>query len=256
MFEALIFAAAIAAFVYVAGLPLRAIVVLPEGQQRSGSIGGTVWSHNRSGVYIRNRSIPVNPNTDRQSAVRNAVRSLAILWETVLTQNQRDAWDVYAANVSWQNKLGVTISLTGLNHYIRSNTELVTLGFGRIDDAPVIFNLAAAELNLGCAATENNQTLSITFDDTLPWATEVGAFQHFSVGIPQNASRRFFGGPWRYVVSVAGETPAVSPKLAVCPFPFADGQRLWVRSRIMRADGRLSQFAQVNFLATAGTPTG
>ena len=58
--------------------PLGVKVVLPEGQQRSGSIGGATWSHNSSGAYIRARSIPVNPNTDRQNAVRVAVRNLAI----------------------------------------------------------------------------------------------------------------------------------------------------------------------------------
>jgi hypothetical protein len=34
-------------------------------------------------------------------------------------------------------------------------------------------------------------------------------------------------------------------------FPFAEGQRLWVRSRITRGDGRLSEFAEINFLAIA-----
>ena len=228
-----------------------ALIVLPGGEQRSGSIGGQVWSHNRSGAYIRARSIPVNPNTDRQVAVRNAVRSLAIAWDLILTQAQRDAWDLYADNVTWKNRLGQDVNLTGLNHYIRSNTQLVALTFGRIDDAPTIFDLAAAELSLGCTASEATQQLSITFDDTEVWATEVGAYQHFLVGAPQNGGMSFFGGPWRYVTSVAGVTPAVSPKLATCPFPFAEGQRIWLRSRIMRADGRLSEFAQVNFLAAA-----
>ena len=228
-----------------------ALVKLPEGQQRSGKQGGMVWSHNRTGPYVRERAVPVNPNTDRQVAARNAMRALAIRWETTLTQAQRDAWDTYAANVTWQDALGRSIFLTGLNHYIRSNVIQVQLGFEITDDAPTIFDIAAAELSLGCTATEALQQLSITFDDTATWASEAGAFQYFFLGIPQNASRKFFGGPWRYVTAVAGVTPAVSPKLATSPWPFAEGQRLWLRSRIMRADGRLSQFAQLNFLAAA-----
>lgn len=228
-----------------------ALVRFPEGQQRSGSTGGAVFSHNRYGAYIRARSIPVNPNTDRQVAVRNAVRSLTIAWANTLTQGQRDAWEVYASNVNWVNKLGDAVNLTGLSHYVRSNTINVSLGFTRVDDAPIIFNLAESELALGCTASEATQTLSITFDDALPWATEVGAFQHFYLGLPQNPSIKFFGGPYRYVVSVAGEVPAVSPKAATAPFPFAEGQRLWLRSRIQRADGRLSEFAQLNFLGAA-----
>lgn len=228
-----------------------ALIRYAEGQQRSGSTGATVYSHNRFGAYIRARSVPVNPNTDRQVAVRNAVRGLTIAWQNVLTQDQRDAWDVYGDNVSWQNKFGDTVNLTGLNHYIRSNTVLVSLGFGRIDVAPGIFNIAAAELVLGCTASAATQILTFTFDDTEVWANEAGAFQHFYMGIPQNASIKFFGGPYRYVVSVAGVTPAVSPLPATAPFPIVEGQRIWVRSRIMRADGRLSEFAQLNFLCAA-----
>lgn len=228
-----------------------ALIRYAEGQQRSGSTGGTVYSHNRFGAYIRARTVPVNPNTDRQVAVRNAVRALTIAWANTLTQIQRDAWDVYASNVPWQNKFGDDVRLTGLAHYVRSNTQMVALNFGRIDAAPAIMNLAAAELLLGCTASEATQQLDITFDDTEPWATEAGAFQHFYLGVPQNASITFFGGPWRYITSVAGITPAVSPKLATAPFPIADGQRLWLKSRIMRADGRLSELAQLNFLCAA-----
>jgi hypothetical protein len=228
-----------------------ALVVLPEGTQISGSAGGTTWSHNRSGAYKRNRSVPVNPNTERQVAIRNAIRALTIAWANTLTQAQRNGWDAYAANVVWKNKLGQDITLTGLNHYVRSNTQSVALGFARIDDAPVIFDLATAELNLGCTASEATQQLSITFDDTATWASEAGAFQHFFLGIPKNAAVTFFGGPYKYVVSVAGVSPAVSPKLATSPWPIAEGQRLWLRSRILRADGRLSEFALVNFLCAA-----
>ena len=57
-----------------------ALIRYAEGQQRSGSIGASVYSHNRYGAYIRARSVPVNPNTDRQVAIRNAIRALTIAW--------------------------------------------------------------------------------------------------------------------------------------------------------------------------------
>jgi len=226
-------------------------VVWAEGQQRSGRLGATIASHNAAGAYLRAGSIPVNPNTDRQVAIRNAVRALTIDWANVLTQSERDAWDVYAANVSWFDVFGAAIKLQGLNHYVRSNVQNVALGFGRLNAAPTIMNIGAAELALGCTASEATQQLSITFDDAKVWATEAGAFQHFYMGLPQNASIKFFKSPFRYVVSVAGVTPAVSPLAATAPWPFAEGQRIWLQSRIMRADGRLSEFAQVNFLAAA-----
>lgn len=228
-----------------------ALVRLGDGQQRSGSIGGTVYSRNRSGAYIRARSIPVNPNTARQVQFRNALRSLSIAWQIDLTQAQRDAWNVYGANVTWQNKLGDSINLTGLNHYLRSNVTLVGLGKPRVDPAPVIFTLAAAELSLGATASEATQQVTVTYDDTQAWANEAGAFQFFYLGRPQNGGIAFFKGPYRFVNLADGATPAVSPGIFAATFPFAAGQRLWVRSRIIRADGRLSEFAEVNFLGAA-----
>jgi hypothetical protein len=228
-----------------------ALIRFAEGQQRSGSIGGTVFSHNRSGAYIRARSVPVNPNTERQVDIRNAARSLSIAWENTLTQGERDAWDVYAANVGWINKLGDAIHLTGLNHYIRSNTISIALGKARIDAAPIIFNLATAELALTATASEATQQLTIDYDDTAPWANEPGAFQFFYMGLPQNSGIKFFASPYRYANLGDGSTPAVSPLITLAPFPFGAGQRIWIKSRILRADGRLSEFAQFDFLGAA-----
>lgn len=230
-----------------------AVVVLPEGQQRSGSIGGATWSRNRYGQYLRNRAVPVNPNTDRQVAVRNAMQTLTILWQNTLTQAQRDAWDTYGANVNWKNALGQTVTLTGLNHYVRSNTQLVVEGLSRIDAAPTIFNLAAAETALVVTASEATQSLSLAFDDTQDWCDEDGAAQWFFQGIPVNAAIKFFGGPYRRCQRVDGSStsPPTSPVSATAQWPIAEGQRIWVRSRILRADGRLSEYAVHNFLCAA-----
>lgn len=230
-----------------------ALVVLPEGQQRSGKQGGMVWSHNAGGPYARNRAIPVNPNTDRQVAVRNATRFLAIAWDQTLTQAQRDAWDTYGLNVPWTNRLGQSILLTGLNHYIRCNAPLLISGLTRIDAAPAIFLLAAAEQALAVTASEAAQQLSVGFDATAPWANEAGGFQFAYMGVPQNGSRKFFGGPWRLADVIVGDNvaPPASPVLMAVPWPIAAGQRIWVRTRVARADGRLSEFAQVNFLSAA-----
>lgn len=228
-----------------------ALVVLPEGQQRSGSIGGTVWSHNRSGAYVRNRSVPVNPNTDLQVAARNAVRSLAINWDTVLTQAQRNAWMLYALNVSWKNRLGQNINLTGLNHYIRCNSPRVANGIAAIADAPVIFDLCNADLGLTATASEATQDLTIDGDPAGPWIGEVDAWQFYSMGAPQNGGIHFFNGPWRHLTAVPGAGPPPFPIVIAAVFPIAEGQRLWVRVRRARGDGRLSEFAQTNFLCAA-----
>lgn len=231
--------------------PLSALVVLPEGTQISGSIGGTTWSHNRFGAYKRNRSVPVNPNTARQVAVRNAVRSISIAWDETLSQAQRDAWNVYAANVTWLNKLGQSTNLTGLNHFVRCNTPRVMNAIARVDAAPTQFDLATAELELAVTASEATQDLTINGAAGAAWVGEADAWQFMFMGLPQNGGIGFFGGPYRQVTAVPGAGPPPFPVVIAAAFPFVENQRVWVRTRIARGDGRLSEFAEVNFLAGA-----
>lgn len=230
-----------------------ALVRWAEGQQRSGSIGGSVYSHNRAGAYIRARSVPVNPNTNRQVEVRNYVRSLAIAWQMTLTPAQRDSWNMYGAAIAWQNALGDLITLTGLNHYIRSNVPRLLCGLARIDDGPAFFELATAELALGATASEATQQVTVTFDDTADWCSEDESVQVIYMGRPQDSGIGFFNGPWRRLLCIEGDSvaPPASPAPAtlVPDWPIAAGQKIWLRSRIGRADGRLSQFAQTTFLA-------
>lgn len=233
-----------------------ALIRFAEGQQRSGSIGASVYSHNRFGAYIRARSVPVNPSTDRQVLVRGFVDNLQIAWNTVLTQAQRDDWNEYGANVNWQNALGETVHLTGPNHYVRTNTNVLLAGLTRIDDPPVIFDVAQSEQALAVVASEAAGTLSVAFDDTADWCSEDGAGQLVHMGIPVNPGKTFFKGPFRYADVLLGDSvaPLTSPQViaaADVPWPFNEAQRIWVQTRILRADGRLSKFAQTNFLAVA-----
>lgn len=251
MFETLLLTAVVAALIYAVALPAGVLIVLPEGTQMSGSIGGTTYSRNRFGAYKRNRSVPVNPNTDRQVAVRNAVRSISIAWETQLSEQQRGGWETYAAAIDWQNRLGQTVNLTGLNHFIRSNTPRVISRIARVNEAPVIPELAIAELELDAAASEATQDLTINGDGAAPWVGEADAWHFVYMGRPQAAGIKFFGGPWRLLTAIPGAGPPPYPAVAAAPFTVTDGQRIWVRTRIARGDGRLSEFAQVNFLAAA-----
>jgi len=228
-----------------------ALIRFPEGQQRSGSSGGTVFSHNRYGAYIRPRSIPVNPNTDRQAVVRNAVKSLTIRWAIVLTQLQRDAWDLYAELTPWTNKFGDTVYLTGLNHYVRCNTPRVQWVIAPIDAAPTYFNLGAPDTNLSATASEATQQLTVDGDPAGYWIGEPDAWYFIAMGVPQNPGIKFFDGPWRQISALPGQGPPPFPAIIDTAWPFAEGQRIWVQTRVARGDGRLSTFARYNFLTAA-----
>lgn len=208
-----------------------------------GSIAGNVFSRNRYGAYVRSRTKPINPNTALQQAVRAGLASLTVRWASTLTPAQRTAWNLYAANVVMLNKLGENMNLSGFNHYIRSNTVANMVPYPLVDDGPVVFEIPEQDPTLAVTASEATQVLTIAYDDTLDWATEDLAYMFFFQGTPQNAQRNFFGGPWRFIGSVAGVDPGppVEPHAAAAAFAIAEGQRDWVYARIQRADGRISQ---------------
>lgn len=58
-----------------------------------GSMGGRTASTSRGGVgYFRARVIPRNPRSLLQLASRAAVASAAVLWRTILTEDQQELW--------------------------------------------------------------------------------------------------------------------------------------------------------------------
>ncbi len=208
-----------------------------------GSAGGNTYSRNRFGAYMRNRTKPVNPNTDRQGVVKAAMAFLTDRWSQTLTANQRTAWNLYGSSVAMLNRLGETIYLTGFNHYIRSNLSRKQAQRPVIDAGPVVFEIPAGDPTFSITASEGTQDVSFNYDITMDWALEDGAFIFLFEGKPQNAQRNFFDGPWRNVGNKGGADPGpiVSPYDRPSAYGIAEGQHLWGYARISRVDGRLSQ---------------
>lgn len=218
-----------------------------------GSIGGQTFSRNTYGNYIRSRTKPVNPQSTRQSEVRAILSQLMQSWANTLTETQRAAWNVYANNVPRLNKLGEAIKLTGINHYLRSNAPVLLAGLTRVDDAPTTFTLPGEDPLFDITADATAQEIDVTFDDTRDWLDEDGGFMQVAVGAPQNASVNFFDGPWRIAGTIEGDSVAAptSPATISVPYPIAADQKIFVKARIGRADGRLSDFFRETTIATA-----
>lgn len=209
----------------------------------SGSLAGDTFSHNRYGRYVRARTTPVNPNTAGQVKVRSTLTMLTARWAQTLTAGQRTAWNLYAANVVMTNKLGEAINLSGFNHYLRSNVYR-SLGDRPIVDAgPVVFELPEKDPTVSMTGSEATGHISLTFDDTMDWCAEEGSLVILQNGVPQNAQRNFFNGPWHMYGRMVGDavTPPTTPLDADYWYTLAEGQRIWLALRISRADGRLSE---------------
>lgn len=208
----------------------------------SGSVGGNVFSHNRFGQYMRLRSIPVNPQSQRQNKIRAAIQSLSAAWSGVLTAAQRAAWELYAANISRTNAVGGAIKLTGFNHYIRANSVRVQSDLAEVDDGPTTLTLPGADPIMVGTVDEAGQQISVAFDDTLDWVDQDDGHLLIFMSQPKAAGVKFVGGPFRLAGTIDGDstTPPTSPTVLAAPFPVTEGQVIVVRARISEEDGRLS----------------
>lgn len=223
----------------------------------SGSLGGTTYSHNRYGQYVRRKAIPVNPNTARQAVNRSRFSAAVIAW-FALTAAQRTAWDTYAANVPVTDSLGQSINLTGQAMYVRSYTAITGALLTAPTDAPVVYNLGDIDPTLTLtAAAEDTNIVGFSFDDTLAWCDEDNAALVLYQTRPQSITRAYNGQPTRRCVTLPGDsvTPPASPETytaTTAAYTLSAGNVIRCAARIIRADGRVStEFLTNTFTVTA-----
>ena len=104
----------------------------------SGSIGGTVFSRNRGGPYVRNRSVPVDPNTQSQQNVRSILATQSSSWADQ-TDAVRAAFRNWATQNPVINALGHSILLSGQQAFVQLNARLA-LDAQTLLTAPPIIN--------------------------------------------------------------------------------------------------------------------
>jgi len=211
--------------------------------QISGSIGGDVHARNRSGNYIRPRTKPINPNSERQEFIRAVVSLLAEWWHTNLTVVERGLWNTYAAAVAMKNRLGETIHLTGFNHFIRTNCPQRMLGESIIEAAPTTLSLMQKDETTLCAEEDiAAQTFTFTFDNT-GWGpgADLKYWLCFYQGQPQLVSRFFYNGPWRFMSAAGTVAGALGTQTLPAEFSFALAQKVWFQARMISQSGRTSE---------------
>lgn len=213
-----------------------------------GSAGGLTISRNRGGQYARARVTPVNPNTSFQQDVRNALGGAQVEWRTVLLQAQRDAWDVYAENTGWLNKLGEIVHLTGLQEFIRQASPRPVAGLPIIPNAPIQFDRPVKAIDTVFGFDAALDLLDVTLSAFELWLSEDNAAMLCYVSPPQNATVNYYSGPYRLAGVIEGNsiTPPAGAVTLPLPFPVAPGNNVFGYALISRADGRIStkQFFQ------------
>lgn len=99
-----------------------------------GSVGGSVYSRTHAGAIVRNRIVPVNPNTQAQDDIR-ALFALVAANYTNLNAGQRQAWQDFADLVNVSNIFGESYTPTGRQMFQQCNMNLAMAASFPIPDA-------------------------------------------------------------------------------------------------------------------------
>lgn len=211
--------------------------------QASGSVGGATYTRTASGMVMRGRAMPVNPNTGRQQVVRNAVSSLSQLWSSTLEPEERDSWTLYANNVMRPNKLGDMIKLSGISMFVRCNTPRVQAGLPVVTTGPSVFSLGSAVSNLALTQDDEDPYLL-----DLSW-TAPGSARNVLIYLsrPISGAINFFRGPWMFTAKVLGTTSSFT---GIYVDGMSQGQQVRARVRVSYDDGRLSSPKEVGVVLT------
>lgn len=126
----------------------------PTVAEVRGSIGGTVYSRNRYGAYMRWRAKPTVSVTDEALAAKARFTQMTQAWQG-LTAAQRLSWNQWANATPVSGALGEQQILTGHVAYVGINCRLDCLAVAPITAPPI----TPAPVPLGSLGITPNATL-------------------------------------------------------------------------------------------------
>lgn len=103
--------------------------------EASGSLGSTVFSHNRYGAYCRNRAVPTKATSTFALAAKGILTAASKQWGQ-LTTAQRLAWQTWAQSNPIVDRLGDKRILSGQAAVTRLNSNTLNTSGNFITDPP------------------------------------------------------------------------------------------------------------------------
>lgn len=192
-----------------------------------GKLGGHVFSKNRGGSYMRTKVTPTNPQTSFQAAVRNRLTQFSQGWRG-LTQAQRDAWNSAVGNFAKTDVFGDIKQPTGLNLYVKLNSNLDLISQGAISLPPLPSEVEAV-LTISVVATVTGAVLDITYTPT-PVPTDTTFVIEATAQV--SPGKNFLKNEFRVLTinASAATSPADIASLYVARFgTLIEGQKIGVR---------------------------
>lgn len=137
-------------------------------QDVRGTLNGSVFSRNRGGSYIRTKVSPVQPISRWSSLTRSLFKAAAQYWSSTLSDQQRLAWEAWAAIHPIVNVFGDSIILPGVAAFTSINTRILMISEDILESPPPTFIVEdLGLLTIVATVATGTLTLSITPARTL-----------------------------------------------------------------------------------------
>lgn len=200
-----------------------------------GSVGGTVFSRNAAGAYMKQRTVPTYPGSAKQVARAALLSTIIDDWKNTLGNAPRAAWNALAAITKLPNKLGEMFTPSGMNLFVKANFMLDLTGQAHITAPPVAAIAPAMTLTLDHENGVGIVVTSIGNWDTTPATRVLG---QFSPNLP--LSTFYYKGPWTNIWGADGTTFDALP-LTICGSALLQAHsRKFFRYRAVHDDGMVS----------------
>lgn len=113
-------------------------IIIPGAMvsQASGRIGGTIFSRNRGGAYVRNGSIPTTVTTPAAQLIKYVTAIVSQAWAGLDAEVQ-EQWREWATQNPVINRLGQSRTLSGHQAFVQINARLVYAGSEALDSPPI-----------------------------------------------------------------------------------------------------------------------
>lgn len=155
----------------------------------AGSIGGATYARNRYGAYIRNRTKPIDPGSNNQTAYRTRVSDAVAAWKA-LTSDQRDAFNAAARTTDLVNRIGESFNPSGINLFVRTYNLLNIAGITQVTVPPVTPIMSGYGSKISYWGTVGFTHIS----DTASWPADTKLLLWYAVD--KTNSTYFFKGPY------------------------------------------------------------
>lgn len=214
----------------------------PLAAEIRGSIGGSTFSQNAAGAYIRRRSVPTISTSPYAQEAKDRFTALTATWRS-LTDDQRAAWSALAAEMNSTDSLGQDVSVTGPRAFIGLNATRRLVPLPVLEDPPTLPGDGMPQPPLNITLTAEKGATPAQDLVELGWFTpSIGDGWILLVGatVSLSLARNYVQNQLRFIYAEAGPTDQPFDLTEAFKNRFGDlivGSRIHVSFKIATATG-------------------